>query len=329
MTTTLTVLGATGGIGAAIAHAAAARGDLRVRAVNRGGTAVVPGADVVAADLETRAGATAALGGIAATATDDHVVVLAAQPPYHDWGNGRFQRLLDSVLGAAAALDAKLVFVDNLYAFDGTAGPITETSPPATNRKGVLREAIAQRALAAHDRGELRVTIGCFSDYFGPGEGSDSTLSITMLDPALAGRRMRALYDLDVPHTFAYLPDMAQLFLTLALDERADGRRWVLPHGPARTQREVQTLVAEAVGVTPRHGVLGAAAMWLGGRFDKDVREVVAIRSQWQHPWEVDGGRFTAVFGSHPTTPLAEAIATTVAAARAATHAEEPGAVPA
>jgi nucleoside-diphosphate-sugar epimerase len=178
---------------------------------------------------------------------------------------------------------------------------------------------MAQRALAAHDRGELRVTIGCFSDYFGPGEGADSTLSITMLDPALAGKRMRAIYDLDVPHVFAYLPDMAELFLTLALDSRADGRRWVLPHGAALTQREVQRLVAEAAGVAPRHGVYGPLAMWLAGRFDKDIREVVAIRSQWQQPWEVDGSAFTATFGEHRATPLDGAIAATVAAATAIT----------
>lgn len=318
MTTTITVLGATGGIGAAITHATEARPDLRVRAVNRGGDATVaPTTERVAADIETPAGARAALGGIEADDDHDHVVVFAVQPPYHDWGNGRFERLLDNVLAASTAVGAKLVFVDNLYAFDGAAGPITETSPRATNRKAVLREALAQRALAAHDRGDLRVTIGCFSDYFGPGEGADSTLSITMLDPALAGGRMRAIYDLDVPHVFAYLPDMAELFLTLALDERADGRRWVLPHGPATTQREVQRLIAEAAGVTPRHGVYGPVMMWLGGRFDRDIREVVAIRRQWQHPWEVDGSAFTATFGEHPSTALDAAITTTVTAALA------------
>ena len=41
MTTTITVLGATGGIGAAISAAAEQRKDLRVRAVNRAGNATV------------------------------------------------------------------------------------------------------------------------------------------------------------------------------------------------------------------------------------------------------------------------------------------------
>ena len=315
MTTTITVLGATGGIGAAITTAAEQRGDLRVRAVNRSGSArVAPGTATVAADIETADGARNALGGIPAIAGGDHVVVLAAQPPYHAWGDGRFQRLLDNVLAATAELGAKLVFVDNLYAFDGTAGPITEASPRATNAKGALREAMAERALAAHHRGELRVTIGGFSDYFGPGPGADAVISQLMIDPALAGKPMRALYASDVPHAWAYLPDMAAMFLTLALDGRGDGRRWVLPHTEPATQREVQQLVAGAAGVPARHGTYGPAMMWLGGLFDTDVREVRVVRDQWRHPWVVDGSAFTATFGLHHLTPLGEAIRTTVAA---------------
>lgn len=317
MTTTMTVLGATGGIGAAITAAAEARGDLRVRAVNRSGDATVaPTTERVAADIETLEGARAALSGSTAAAGADHVVVLAAQPPYHAWGDGRFERLLDNVLTATAEVGGKLVFVDNLYAYDNTAGPITEKSPVPANRKGVLRAAMARRALAAHERGELRVTIGGFSDYFGPGPGADAVLSVTAIDPALAGRRMRALFELDVPHAFAYLPDVAQMFLTLALDERADGQRWVLPHTDPVTQREAQQVVADSLGTAPRHGRFGPAMIWLGGRFDRDLRELLVIRDQWEHPYEVDGSAFTAVFGPHRLTPLAEAVAVTVAAAR-------------
>lgn len=311
MTTHITVLGATGGIGAAVTRAAEARPDLDVRAVNRGGDAdVQPHTERVAADVETLAGARAAVAG-----TD--VVVLAAQPPYHDWDGGRFERLLDNVVAATGEVGAKLVFVDNLYAFDGTTGPVSEDSPRATDRKGRLREALAQRALAAHEQGDLRVTIGCFSDYFGPGEGADSTLSYTMLDPALAGKRMRAIYELDVLHTFSYLPDAAEMFLTLALDDRADGRRWVLPHAPAMTQRQVQAMVADAAGVEPRHGRYGPLMMWLGGLFDRDIREVRVIRDQWEHPWQVDASAFVETFGAHRVTPMREAITATVAAALA------------
>lgn len=310
MTTQMTVLGATGGIGAAITRAAEARPDLTVRAVNRGGdAATTDGTERVAADIEQLDDARRAVTG-----TD--VVVLAAQPPYHDWGNGRWERMLDNVLTATSEVGAKLVFVDNLYAFDGTAGPVTEDSPRATNRKGVLRDELAQRALAAHDRGDLRVTIGCFSDYFGPGEASNSSLNMVILQPALAGRRMRAVYELDVPHVFAYLPDTAEMFLTLALDPRADGRRWVLPHGEALTQRQVQQLVADAAGRPARHGRYGPAMMWLGGLLDKDIREVRVVRAQWEQPWLVDGTAFTQTFGPHHVTPMRDAIAATVAVAQ-------------
>lgn len=315
MTSTITVLGATGGAGAAITRAAQERGDLRVRAVNRGGSAEAAATtERIAADIETAEGARAALGGIRANADGDHVVVLAAQPPYHAWGDGRFERLLDNVLAATAEVGGKLVFVDNLYAYDSTAGPITEKSPPAPNRKGRLREQVARRALAAHEQGQVRVTIGGFSDYFGPGPGADAVLSVTAIDPALAGRRMRALFELDVPHAFAYLPDVAEMFLTLALDDRADGHRWVLPHQPPVTQREAQRMVAAAAGTAPRHGRLGPLALRLGGLVERDLRELLAIRDQWEQPYEVDGSAFTATFGPHHLTPMDEAVTATVTA---------------
>lgn len=311
MTTHLTVIGATGGIGAAIVRAAEQRPELQVRAVNRGGDAPA-GADTerIAADVETALGAARAVTG-----TD--VVVMAAQPPYHDWGNGRFETMLDHVVTATADMGARLLFVDNLYALDGTEGPISESSPRTTNRKGALREALAQRLLAAHEQGRLRVAIGGFSDYFGPGPGADSTMSITMIDPALAGRRMRAIYELDVPHAFSYLPDAAEMFVTLALHQRAYGRRWVLPHAPAITQREVQRLVADAAGVPARHGRYGPAAMALAALVDRDIREVRQIRDQWEHPWEVDASAFVEAFGEHHVTPMREAIRATVTARRA------------
>lgn len=324
MAATITVLGATGGIGAAITRAAEAHGGLRVRAVNRSASAdVAATTERIAADIETTAGARSAVGDIRATPDADHIVVLAAQPPYHAWGDGRFERLLDNVLAATAAVGGKLVFVDNLYAFDGTAGPITERSPRATNRKGALREAMARRALAAHERGELRVTIGGFSDYLGPRPTGNAVITQLMVEPALAGKRMRALYAPDVPHAWAYLPDMAAMFLTLALDERADGRRWVLPHGEAATQRHVQELVAEAAGTAAKHGTYGAAVLWVAARFDKDIREVTVVRNQWEHPWEVDGSAFTATFGPHVITPLDEAVQAAVAGERSRRPAEQ------
>lgn len=91
---------------------------------------------------------------------------------------------------------------------------------------------------------------------------------------------MRVLFELDVPHASAHLPDVAEMFLTLALDDRANGRRWVLPHTAPVTQHEVQRAVADGVGTAAGHGRLAPGIVWLAGRFDKDLQEMMAVRDQ-------------------------------------------------
>ncbi len=268
------------------------------------------------------------LDGVPSTAFDVHdraatvavcagaeVVVMAAQPSYPDWV-GEFPRVVDNVLAAAEAAGARLVFVDNLYMYAPADGPLAEDSPEhATDPKGRVRRELGETLLAAHRADRVRVTIGRFSDYYGPG-GTNSGLFMMGIAPALAGRRPRGLWDLDQPHTFHFLPDAARGFATLVEDPRADGRAWVLPAAPSITQRDLLGMVSEATGAA-RPGVLPHAMIWLGGLFDPMIRESRSVRVQYDRPWVVDASRFVATFGPVEVTPHREAVATTVAWFRA------------
>lgn len=302
-----TVLGATGGIGRAITHELHARGHA-VATASLSGADVLPSIPSRAVDVHDRAATIAACDGA-------DVVVMAAQPSYPDWV-GQFPLVVDNVIAAAAAAGARLVFVDNLYMYAPADGPITEDSPEhATDAKGRLRRQLGETLLAAHSDGRVRVTIGRFSDYYGPG-GSNSGLYMMGIAPALAGRRPRGLWDLDQPHTFHYLPDAARGFATLVEDDRADGRPWVLPAAPAMTQREILTLVSKATG-SKAPGVLSNAMIWLGGLANPVVRESRSVRVQYQCPWVVDASQFEAQFGPIDLTAHATAVDRTIAAFRA------------
>ena len=155
------VLGASGGAGNAIARALHDEG-LAVRAVNRSGQVDLPsGIERVAADVTDETSLTAAVDGA-------DVVYMAAQPSYFRWRQ-EFVAMLDGVIAATAAVEAKLVMVDNLYGYGSGSGVMTEDTPErATDAKGAVRRAMTERLLDAHRSGELRVTIGRASDYFGP-----------------------------------------------------------------------------------------------------------------------------------------------------------------
>lgn len=302
----ITVIGATGGIGGALTRELVDRGH-DVTAVSRRGGGP-PGARPVTADITDHVQAKQ-------VCADSDVVVMAAQPPYHRWRD-EFPEQIAAVVAGAGAAAARLVFSDNLYMYAPAGGPITEQSPEhATDEKGRLRARLARRLLEAHARGQVRVSIGRLSDYYGPG-GANSTVHALGITPALAGRRPRGVADLDQPHTFHYLPDAARGLARLVEDERADGAVWLLPAATPVTQRRLLSLVAEAAGVAAGPGVVRPWMLRAAGLVSPLVRETRSVVPQFDGPWIVDAGRFTETFGPVEVTDHRDAVPATVAAVR-------------
>ena len=310
-----TVLGASGGIGRAVALELVARGH-DVTGSNRAGDVDLPGVTPLAADLLDADDARRACAGA-------DVVVLAAQPPYPRW-LADWPPMLEHVLAGCAASGARLVLTDNLYAHAPATGTLTPASPEhATDPKGALRRRLAERLRTAHDAGGVATAIGRFSDYYGPG-GTNSGLYVLGIEPVLRGRRPRGLVDLDQPHTFHYLPDAARGFATLVEQDAAYGRTWMLPAAPATTQRELLTLVQHEAGQGARRGpgTITPAMLRLGGLFDPMVRESRSVVVQYDRPWVTDAAAFEAAFGTVEVTPHARAVAETVAWFRAGARVE-------
>lgn len=303
----VTVLGATGGIGRAISTELATRGH-QVTAVNRVTRSPLHHPiRTVTADLRDRDQA------IAATAGAD-VVVVAVGLPYREWDTG-LPQLVDNARDGAIAAGARVVLVDNLYAYGDPDGPITEATPEApTSRKGVIRRDIARGLLEAHAAGRVRVTIGRLSDYYGPG-ATNSMLHSLAIEPATRGKRPKALLDADQLHTFHYLPDVARAFATLVEHPAADGRVWIVPAAPPVTQRELMTEVGRQLGGSTEIGRISPAMLAVGGVFDRQIRETRELASQWTRPFVTDGSAFEATFGALATTAHGRAIAETIAVA--------------
>jgi nucleoside-diphosphate-sugar epimerase len=308
------VLGATGGVGAALTAELVRRGHA-VRAVSRSGRSAVPGADPVAADLTDPAALAAALEGAA-------VVHHAAQPAYTRWPE-EFPAMTRRVVDATAAAGARLVVVDNLYMYGpvpggygpGTPhGPLIEGTPErATGRKGAVRAAMSRDLLQAHRSGRLSVTIGRLADYHGPG-GLNSSVGERLFAGALAGRPAQWLGGLDHPHSFTYLPDAARALATLAdQPDAASGRVWHLPVAPPVTPRDFIRLVNEAAGVPDRVRVVPAWVVAAAGRVIPIARELAELAYQVDRPFVVDDSRYRAEFGDVEPTPHADAVGATLA----------------
>lgn len=310
----LHVIIGSGPVGAATARLLAARGD-QIRVVTRRGTGPQDRAiERVAADARDAAALREAASGATA-------IYNCAAPAYWSW-QAEFPPLWESVLAAAEATDAVLVSASNLYAYAPTEGPITEDLPlTATTAKGQVRAQMWRDALTRHRAGRIRVTEARASDYIGA--GALSWLTETVLKPVAAGKRAMVPADLDAPHAWTYIGDVARTLVALADDDRAWGKAWHVPSEPATSVREIAARASSLAGAPPpRLSVMPNSMMRLagllapiGGGTAKFVRELQEVAYQRHAPWLLDSSAASATFGLKPT-PLDNALRETMASYR-------------
>ncbi|MFF2043195.1 NAD-dependent epimerase/dehydratase family protein [Kitasatospora sp. NPDC058170] len=294
------VVGA-GPAGTATALRLAESGD-QVRLVTRRGTGPEhPGIERIAADAVDADGLTALAGGAA-------TLVNCAAPPYHRW-LPEFPPLAAALLTAAERTGAGYVMLGNVYGYGPVDGRIDEQRPFApTSRKGTLRAALWEDALAAHTAGRVRATEVRASDYLGAGAGS---LFQLMAAPAVvAGEPAGYPADLDAPHSWTYLGDVAATLAAAARNGEAWGRAWHVPSTSEASAREVARRLARAAGA-PEAGLTALSAAELAelAQGDEILAEVVEMGYLLYRPLLLDSARTEKVLGVSATpldTVLAE-----------------------
>ncbi len=277
-----------------------------VVAVNRNGRGTLPGATVVAGDAADPAFTIRVCEGA-------DVVYFCLNAMRYDRWSEEFPPLQQGVLAGAASAGARLVVLDNLYAYGPPQGrPLVETMPAdPTSAKSATRAAMTEEVLVAHGAGRVEVVIGRASDYFGPG-AMRSALGETVFGPALVGRTAQVMGDPAQPHSYSYTPDVAAALITLGTAPGATGQVWHLPVAEARTIREVVTRVYELAHHQPRLLAAGRSTLRVIGLFRPEMREYLHTLYQFTGPWVVDDGKFRAEFGTL-ATPLDDALAITLA----------------
>jgi nucleoside-diphosphate-sugar epimerase len=229
------VIGATGGVGGAVAERLVAEG-WRVRAMNRDPDAARVGRetfDWVKGDAMVEADVVAAAEGVS-------LIVHGANPPgYKNWAGVQLP-MLSATIAAAKASGARIVFPGTVYNYGPDAFPsIDEASAqnPVT-RKGAIRVQMEQALRQAANDG-VKVLIVRAGDFFGPKPGNN-WLSQGLVKPGKPVAAVTYPGPLSIPHCWAYLPDVAEIMVRLAtnlpharadLDRRRDGRGAVRGRG--------------------------------------------------------------------------------------------------
>ena len=298
------VLG-TGQVGPVLAAKLAARGH-RVRMVSRSAAPNVPGVHWAQGDITEAAFATEVTRGASA-------IYHCANPMRYDRWHALLPPLTRAVITAASGSGARLVVLDNLYMYgQPESGAIDEHTPERPrSTKGELRAQMAAELRAAHARGDLQLNVARASDFF----GARAARSVTFGEPFFAnlarGWPSYALGDPDLPHSYAYIPDVAEAMRVLGEHSAPVGDTWLVPHAWSGSSRELADLFGRAAGRRARLLRVPAWLLRTAGAFGGELSGVPEMLYQWQSPFTVDDARFRHTFGM-TATPIDVAVRETL-----------------
>ena len=312
---TALVIGATGGIGGAVAHALIAHG-WRVLGLSRNPhdarrkASWVGPVEWLVGDAMNEADVVAAAAGV------DMIFHGANPPGYRNW-RGLAIPMLNNTIAAARQSGARIIFPGNVYNFGPDAGSVVREDSPQhpLTRKGKVRVEMEQLLAAAGKQG-IRSLVIRAGDFFGPHQPA-SWLKDAMIKP---GKPLQSIVypgDFRAGHAWAYLPDLAETVARLANIEKSlpafdrfhFGGHW-LEHG-------VQ--FAEAirhVSGNPQLPIrkLPWIVFYLGAPFVTFLREALEMRYLWRTPLRLDNSKLVAAIGAEPHTLLETALSQTLAA---------------
>uniref|UniRef100_UPI0035CA3765 NAD-dependent epimerase/dehydratase family protein n=1 Tax=uncultured Sphingomonas sp. TaxID=158754 RepID=UPI0035CA3765 len=302
------VLGATGGIGGAVARLLDARG-WQVHALHR-----APDSVAMRHGFDWRAGDAMVASDVAAAADGVSLIVHAVNPPgYRNWGK-LVLPMIDNTIAAARANGATIVLPGTVYNYGPDAFPdIAEDAPqhPRT-RKGAIRVELERRLRAFAEIEAGNVLIVRAGDFFGPGSAnawfsqiaSAGKQSTTITYP---GRR-------GVGHQWAYLPDVAETMVRLI--ERGGLAAFATFHMEGLWDADGGRMVDAIRRALGDPAVPVKRTPWwmmrLAAPFVPVLREVMEMKYLWDRPVRLRGDRLRATLGAEPRTALDEAVRTTL-----------------
>ncbi len=309
------VLGATGGIGGALATRLLQSG-WTIRALHRHAEAQAarPG------DFSWIRGDAMHRNDVVDAAAGASLIVHAVNPPgYRNWG-GLVLPMLDNSIAAARASGARIVLPGTVYNYGPDAFPVVAEDAPQhpLTRKGAIRVEMERRLSTASTEG-VRSLIVRAGDFFGA-EAANNWFSQGLVKPGRPVTRIANPGTRGVGHQWAYLPDVAETMCRLVERDHAleDFARFHMAgHWDEDGTQMAQAIRRAVMEANPDAKVRIAALPWWAmmaiAPFVETLREMKEMRYLWQQPLRLAGRRLQAVLGDEPFTPLDVAVRTALA----------------
>ena len=300
----VTVLGSNGHLGNA-AIVAFHQAGWAVTGLGRSNRRPIAGTQFIAGDADD-------LDVVKAAIADADVVVHGLHLRYDRWGNGRAEAQLQVVLDAMKGSGKTLLFPGTIYNYragDRLVGP--DLRQEAEAPRGAIRIRLEQMLARAAREDGFQVIILRAGDFYGPGNRGEWFEAAMLMDHAKG--KVYHMADLDLRHSWAYLPDLGRAFVALA-EKRSDVARFENFHfaGHWVSHRQMMTAIRKAV---PRPLEPAPLAWWMlraVGLVNPVMRDIYRMRYLWLNEMELVDRRLDAMLGPDFVTPFEQAVAATV-----------------
>lgn len=295
---TIAILGAKGRLGHAAALAFHQAG-FRVIAVSRAANASLPKL------IEQRAADALNQAELITATSGAELILNALNPPYARW-KSEVLPMGRNVIAAAKAHQARHVFIGNVYNY-GTSIParVTPNTPfQADTSLGKLRvelEAIFENAAKQQGVQTLILRAG---DFYGAAHGSWFDQGILR---EIKKHKFSYSADWNLPHAWAYVPDLANAFVTLA--QRSDHLptfEQYLFEGHTLTGEQLFQLTEQALGENLKRTATPWFFIKLAGLVNRNMRLLGQMKYLFDRPHQLQDQRLKT--WNLQTTPPEEAI---------------------
>lgn len=237
------------------------------------------------------------------------VIVNAWNPAYPDWA-AEVPKLHAQVIEAARMVDATVIVPGNVYVYGPDNDPVWQPTTPhkATNPLGLIRREVE----AAYRDSGVRTIILRAGDFI------DTQPSGNWFDMIMTKALPRGIFRYpgrtDIPHAWAYLPDLTRAAVLLAESRDALNRfEDITFPGYTLSGGQMRDALSRVTGQELRLKQVNWLPFRLLSPFWKLAACLMEMRYLWNTPHELGGARFNALLPDFEITPVDTALKRAIA----------------
>ncbi|MVN92352.1 NAD-dependent epimerase/dehydratase family protein [Mucilaginibacter aquatilis] len=209
--------------------------------------------------------------------------------------------IMQNIINAGKAANARLIFFDNVYMYGLVNGPMLETTPyNPVSVKGEVRAKVAEQLMDEAKAGNLQATIARAADFYGA-ESLNSFYDMMVLAKYAKKEKAMWMGNANTLHSFTYVPDAGEAMYLLGQHSKSDNQIWHLPTAKSLTGSQFIELAARVFNTKPRYMTVNKFMLQLMGLFSKTIQGTVEMYYQYDHDYIFNSDKFEEAFNVKPT----------------------------